>query len=247
MPLFNSPRTLLPVAAIVLTCQAAGAAIVLGNGDTVNLGALLASGSDRTVIINDKMFRFESFASSQMQASSFTIVGFVSANQNQYGLNNVGFDLVGPFGDGSPGDGEVHEMNLQYEVSVLPSYYAQGVRLCDARLTFNGSAGADGSYARVDETVFDLDTNTFLGNMSVYDIFGPPRQLQYVDMEDYCELYGTPGYRAFEVNKDLKFFAATANDFSTASFVRQEFSQIPGPGAAALAAMACTLVRRRRA
>jgi hypothetical protein len=247
MPLSTSTRRFLGTAALLIASQAANAAIVLGNGDSINLGTLLASGSDRTVIINDKMFHFESFASSQMQASSFSVIGFISANPNQYGLYNVGFDLVGPFGDGNPGDGVVHELNLQYEVSVLPSYYAQGVRLRDARLTFNGSAGADGSYARVDETVIDLDTNTFLGNMSVYDIFGPPSSTRYSQDVDFVDLYGGPGYRAFEVNKDLKFFAATQSDFATASFVRQEFSQVPGPGVGALLAAACAMARRRRA
>ena len=247
MPLFLPTRRLLSTAALLIAGNAANAAIVLGNGDSVNLGDLFANGNDGTVIINDKMFHFESFSSSQMQASNFTVIGFISANPNQYGLHNTGFDLVGPFGDGNPGDGEVHELNLQYEVSVLPEYYARGVRLCDARLTFNGSAAAAGSYARVDETVFDFDNNVFLGNMSVYDTFGPPRDLRYVDMKDFCDIWGTQGYRAFEVNKDLKFFAATENDFSTASFVRQEFSQIPGPGVAAVAAIAGVLARRRRA
>jgi hypothetical protein len=246
MPLSTSTRRFLSSAAVLLVTHAASAAIVLGNGESVNLGTLMGGG-DRTVIINDKMFHFESFASSQMQASSFSVIGFVSANPNQYGLYNVGFDLVGPFGDGSPGDGEVHELNLQYEVSVLPSYYAQGVRLRDARLTFNGSAGADGSYARVDETVIDLDTNTFLGNMSVYDIFGPPPSTRYSQEVDFVDLYGGGGYRAFEVNKDLKFFASTQNDFATASFVRQEFSQVPSPGVGALLAAACAVARRRRA
>jgi hypothetical protein len=61
------------------------------------------------------------------------------------------------------------------------------------------------------------------------------------------DLYGGGGYRAFEVNKDLKFFASTQNDFATASFVRQEFSQVPSPGVGALVAAACAMARRRRA
>jgi hypothetical protein len=69
------------------------------------------------------------------------------------------------------------------------------------------------------------------------------------DARDWCQMYDTHGYRAFEVNKDLKFFARTAQDFSTASFVRQEFSQImaPTPGAVGLLALGGVMCRRRRA
>jgi hypothetical protein len=63
---------------------------------------------------------------------------------------------------------------------------------------------------------------------------------------DFCDVFGGPGYRAFEVNKDLKFFAATASGFATASFVRQEFSQVPAPGSIALLFAAGMLGGRRR-
>jgi hypothetical protein len=137
-------------------------------------------------------------------------------------------------------------MNLQYSVAVRPEYYARDVRLCDTRLTFNGSAGGAGSYARVDETVWDLDTNTFLGSLAVYDHAGLFQR--YEDEKDWCDIYGTHGYRAFEVNKDLKFFARTGQDFATASFVRQEFSQIlaPTPGAFALLLASGAFTKRRR-
>jgi hypothetical protein len=219
---------------------------VLTNGQSINVGALMAQGSDRTVIIDDKIFHFESLTSNVFHADDFTLTAFVSANVNQWGLHNVGFDLIGPFGDGTPGDGIGHEMNLQYSVAVRPEWYARDVRLCDTHLTFNGSAGSSGSYARVDETVWDLDTNTFLGNLAVYDHSGLFQK--YEDVKDWCQIYDTHGYRAFEVNKDLKFFARTAQDFATASFVRQEFSQImaPTPGALALVLIGARSATRRR-
>jgi hypothetical protein len=223
----------------------AGAVIVLGNGDTVSLATVLAT-SDRMVQIDDKMFTFDSYSSSVFEANELTIVGFISANTNSYGLRNVGFDLTGPFGDGSPGDGGVHEANLQYSVAVMQEAYERGVRLCDVKSVFNGSSGGEGSFARVDESVFDLDANQFLGQLSVFDIFGPPRDTRLQDYADYCELNGGLGYRAFEVNKDLKFFAATSDGFSTASFIRQEFSQIPAPGAIALLGFGGLVAGRRR-
>ncbi|MFM7807446.1 MAG: hypothetical protein ACKPEA_05885 [Planctomycetota bacterium] len=238
----RSLASLTATAATLAIATASHAVIVLGNGDTINLGTLMGNGSDRTVIVDDKMFVFESFTSSQFNASSFSVIGFVSANVNQWGLRNVGFDLTGPFGDGSPGDGMVHELNLQYNVSILPEWYQRGVRLHDARLTFNGSAGESGSYARVDETIWDLDQNVFLGQLSTYDYVNSQHNTKLVD-----ELAFDPvGYRAFEVNKDLKFFAKNDGDFATASFVRQEFSQVPAPGALALLGMGASIAARRR-
>jgi hypothetical protein len=236
-----------PLAALAMACPA-HAVIVLGNGQSVNMADIFASGSDRKVMIDDKIFTFESIRSSVFSASQFQVVGFISAGTNQWGLHNVGFDITGPFGDGTPGDGGYHEMNLQYSVEVAPEFYARDVRLCDVGLVFNGSAGGPGSIASVDETVWDLDANMFLGNLRAYDYAGDEQETQLTDYANFCEIYGVRGYRAFEVNKDIKFFANTPNSFSTASFVRQEFSQImaPAPGAIALLAAAGMIGARRR-
>lgn len=234
----------LAAAAALTAAGTAQAVIVLGNGDSVSLAAVLAT-ADRKVMIDDKLFTFESYSSSVFEANELTIIGFISASGSP-GMRNVGFDLTGPFGDGSPGDGHVHEANLQYSVEVSADAYARGIRLCDVKSVFNGSAGGEGSYARVDESVFDLDNNVFLGQLSVWDIAGPPQDTRLEDYADYCGLNGGLGYRAFEVNKDLKFFAANENGFATASFIRQEFSQIPSPGALALLGVSGILARRRR-
>ena len=234
------------LALIACGARSAHAVIVLGNGESVNAAVVFAEGSDRLVVIEDKLFHFESFESSAFAKQNFSILGFVSQNPNQFGLYNVGFDLVGPMGDGFPGDGMAHELNLQYSVAVLDDAYAMGVRLCDARLTFNGAAGGAGSYSRVDESIFDLDANQLLGQLSVFDFGGPPQDTRRTDWADFCTDQ-MPGYRAFEVNKDIKFLAAGPNGFSTASFVRQEFSQVPSPGALALLMLAGLSARRRRA
>ena len=230
--------------ALVLALAGAGSAsasvVVLGNGDSIILQDLLDAGGQ--FIVEDKLFTIESWRTDVFQSTNISVIGFISQNTNQYGLYSVGFDLVGPFGDGSPGNTIVHEANLQYTVEVLPQYYAQGVRLVDVGLVFNGSAGGAGSFSRVDETIFDLDTNTFLDNLSVFYNANTPPDIQYVDEE----LFSLQGYRAFEVNKNMKFFSPTAEGFSTASFIRQEFSQIPAPGALALLGAAGLAARRRR-
>lgn len=233
----------------VATATPAMASWTLGNGDTVNLAEVFADGSDRTVFIDDKVFVFESAASAHFQLQDITLIGFISSATNGHGLRNVGFDIAGGFGDAMPGDGIISEMNLQYQVSVSQSAYEQGLRLCDARLTFNGSCYGIGAFSRVDETIFDLDTNTFLGGLSVFDNFGPPRESKYVDMKDFCEgdtNGAAQGFRAFEVNKNLKFLAPGEHDAASASFIRQEFSQVPAPGAIALLGVAGLAGRRRR-
>ena len=223
----------------------------LGNGDTVNLAELFGEGSDRTVYINDKVFVFESASSAHFQLRDITLAGFIANSPNSSGFRNIGFDLLGGFGDALPGDGVISEMNLQYHVSVADAEYEQGVRLCDARLTFNGSCYGIGASSRVDETIWDFDTNNLLGGLAVYDNFGPPRDSRWEDYRDFCanngDMNGGPnGFRAFEVNKDLKFLAPGEHDAASASFIRQEFSQVPAPGAIALLGVAGLMGRRRR-
>lgn len=233
-----------PAAALLIN-TGAHAIIVLGNGEVLNLDTLMAM-NDRRVQINDKIFTFESYTSSTFDTSKLSIIGFVSVATNEYGLHNVGFDITGPLGDGFPGDGTVQEANLQYSVEVEQSAYQNGVRLCDVRATFNGDAFGEGSYSKVDETIIDLDTNTFLGELSVFSIQNSEPLVRLTDAKNFCEIYNTGGYRAFEVNKDMKFLAAMVDGVATCSFIRQEFSQIPAPGALALLGVAGLLGARRR-
>ena len=235
---------IVPAGALFLSA-AANAVIVLGNNDTVNLGALMSTGSDRKFIIGDKLFTFEYVTTPSFNIQQFDITAKILAT-NSYGLNNIAFDLTGPFVDGGVNDQTVQDMNLQYTVAVLEEAYNRGIRLCDTSLAFNGSSGGIGSFARVAETVFNVDTGQLLGNLNVFNNFGPPPSVQYSEGKDWCKEYGTDGYRAFQCNKNLKFFANTDGGFSSCSFVRQEFSQIPAPGAFALLGVAGILGTRRR-
>jgi hypothetical protein len=232
-------------AGVLFFSAAANAVVVLQNNETINLGALMATGSDRKFIIGDKMFTFEYVTTPNFNIQNFDVTAKILA-PNQYGLNNIAFDLTGPFVDGGINDQTVQDMNLQYTVEVLPEYYARGIRLCDTGLSFNGSSGGTGSFARVAETVYAVDTGQLLGNMNVFNNFGPPPSIQYSEVRDWCKEFGTDGYRAFQCNKNLKFFANTDGGFASCSFVRQEFSQIPAPGAFALLGVAGILGARRR-
>ena len=237
--------TVLAVPAAMLASTAAHAVIVLQNNETVNLGALMSTGSDRKFIIGDKMFTFEYVTTPHFNIQNFDITAKILA-ENQYGLRNIAFDLTGPFVDGGINDQTVQDMNLQYTVEVLPEYYERGIRICDTGLSFNGSSGGTGSFARVAETVYAVDTGQLLGNLNVFNNFGPPPSIQYSEVKDWCEIYGTEGYRALQCNKNLKFFANTDGGFASCSFVRQEFSQIPAPGAIALLGVSGFFAGRRR-
>jgi hypothetical protein len=112
-------------AGVLFFSAAANAVIVLQNNETVNLGALMATGSDRKFIIGDKIFTFEYVTTPNFNIQNFDVTAKILA-PNQYGLNNIAFDLTGPFVDGGVNDQTVQDMNLQYTVEVLPEYYEIG-------------------------------------------------------------------------------------------------------------------------
>lgn len=221
----------------------ASAVVILNNGDQVPLTTLLAPGSDRKFQVFDKIFTVESFTSNQFTTSQLTVIGFTHPTNPL----EFGFDLTGGFGDASPGDGIIHEFNIQYTVEIAEPWLSQGYRITDNHLLFNGNAtGAPGSYARVDETVINPITGQPVGQKSVFDIVnasGPNTTRLFDEL-----IFPLPGYTILEINKDVKFLAVTAGSTSSASFVRQSFSQIPAPGAVSglIGIGGAMLVRRRR-
>ena len=246
-------RTGIVITAAALAALAAGgtaqAVVVLGSGQSIGVADLFAQGSDRKVLIEDKLFTFKSIRSSTISFTHMRVAGYVASSSSRGPGMSIGFDLTGLIGDFAPGDGRMAELNLQYTVEVVPAAYAADWRIFDTGLAFNGMASGTGSFARVDETVIDLDNNRFLGNLSAFWNAGPPPSQRLTDHRDYRSLPGGEhGFRALEVNKDIKFFANTQAGYSAASFVRQEFSQalLPSPGALALLGLSGILGARRR-
>jgi uncharacterized protein (TIGR03382 family) len=216
-------------------------AITLQNGQQALLADILGPNNpDHTVNIGDKTFVFQTYTSAHFPTSAVSISAFIAANP----LDGIGFDITGGFGDTSAGDAIIAEFNLLYTVEVNPTFLAQGYRLKDIGLAFNGAASGAGSYARVDESVFDASGLNLLSTLHANVTAGSSNIQQ--DFRDFSPSV----YTKFQVNKDVKFFAVAAGNTATASFVRQTFSQtiIPAPGAAALVGMGGLLaVRRRRA
>ncbi len=217
-------------------------AITLGNGDVASLQSILAS-NDHQVNIGDKTFTFASFTSSTFNVANVFITGFIASNA----LDGIGFDITGGFGDVIPGDGNISEFNILYNVEVQPAFLQQGYRLKDVGLVYNGSATGAGSYSRVDESIFDFFAQpgqNLIGTLAASAVGGGPSSLQ--DFRDFSPAT----YTKFQVNKDVKFFASGPGGTASASFVRQSFSQriVPAPGAAALLGFGgLVCLRRRRA
>lgn len=232
----------LAVSGLSLCASGAQGAITLNNGDFRPLAEVLGPNNpDRGVIIGDKLFTFLNFTSVDFSTSNVLLTAFIANNP----LTGIGFDLTGGFGD-QPGDTHINEFNLRYTVEILPAFYAQGYRIVDTGLSFNGSASGTGSYARVDESIFDffgVPGLNLLGTRSTFANAGPPPTSQ---LQDFQFLPGTAGYQKLEVNKDVQFYAPTPGGTSSASFVRQSFSQIPSPGGAALLGLAGLVAARRR-
>jgi MYXO-CTERM domain-containing protein len=229
------------LAAVTLATFAgsAHAIFILGNGDSVTLQQLQDS-SDHQFQVMDKVFTILTYTSATVPATDVSVTGFISANP----ADGIGFDLTGGFGD-VPGDSVITDMNLHYTVEVADPQLSQGVRIKDLALTFNGTAVGTGSFARVDELVFDPNAPAgmdLIGSRHVYANAGPPATSQQQD----SQTFDGATYAKLEVNKDIQFFAVDPNSLSAASFIRQSFSQTPTPGGVALAGIAGLLLARRR-
>lgn len=238
-----SLRIGLPLAAIAIAAAAgsAQAVFVLENGGQVNLAAVLNS-NDRSFQVGDKLFKVVTYTSAALPASILTVTGFISFNP----LDGIGFDLTGGMGD-QPGDTDIADINIRYTIEILPDAYAAGFRITDVGLAFNGAASGTGSYARVDESIFDffgIPGLNLLDTRAVFANAGPPPSAR---LQDFAFLPDPiNGYRKLEIIKDIQFQAVGTAGTSSASFVRQSFSQIPTPGGSLLAGVAGMILFRRR-
>jgi len=233
-------RALAAAAGLASCAASAPAVITLNNGDTVPLTQILNS-NDRQVQINDKLFTFVAYTSAQFPAAGLSITAFVAPVPTQ----GIGFDIVGGFGD-TPGDTTISEFNLRYTVEVLPAFIAQGYRIYDSELAFDGAANVPGSYSRVDESIlnfFGQPGQNLIANSSVY-AYGSGTPLPY---RQDRQVFGPPGYTKLELDKDVQFFANGADGSSSASFVRQSFSQIvPAPGSICIVGIGALIAARRK-
>jgi hypothetical protein len=224
-------------AAIGGAAQSVRADIIDISQPNVHLAAVLGN----QFIVGDKIFTVAAngFASSHFSAGDITISALQGASP--------GFRLSGAFND-TPGDNSGSEFVLSFNVAVLPAALAQGFRLSGVTAAFNGTATGAGSFSRVDETVMDPNNNQVLANRSVFALGDGTSQLSA------SASFPPPGYAAFNIVKDVQFFANGANGSASASYVDQTFNQfspqgIPLPTAAGmgLAGLTALAIRRRRA
>ena len=233
---------------VLASAEAADAGLTLGNGQSVNVATLMSKSNKGQVTIDGKMFTFKSFVSSSFARKKFSVVAFVSPKPNEFGLRSVGFDIRGPYADLLRRDRYAATLHLSYTVELSQGDYLNHIRLYDTALGFDGMARGSGAVAAVTEGVRDLDTHRYLGTLNTFDVAGPPHQTRLADMKDF-RTNAMNGYRAFDVTKDITFFAIPKGS-ATASYVRQEFHQVmaPTPGTLVLVASSgiAGAFRRRR-
>src|SRR3954453_6739806 len=114
--------------------------------------------------VGDKIF---SVAANGFNSSAFNANQiFISPVVNADPLSGQGFRITGAFND-APGDNNSSDFVLSYSIEIAPEFLAQGFRITDADLRFNGAATGAGSFSRVDETLLNGNNQT-LGNRSVF-------------------------------------------------------------------------------
>lgn len=184
-------------------------------------------------VIKDKLFDIKAFAGTSIMAGDLT---FVPVN---FGLAGIGFDILGEFID-VPGDGAASGFALEYNVTVLNP----NKLISDVELAFNGFAFGENCFTDVNESIFDPNSTDLLDTLNVFASGNVPQD-DWVLQDEV--VFGDPaGYSTLNIVKDFEIFACDEAGVGV-SFIRQTFSQIPGPGAAMLPAVAAIgLLRRRR-
>ncbi len=206
------------------------AAVIDISSGNVTMNQLIGN----SFIVGDKEFHMDFFTPFGIAANQVTVRAV------NFGLNGIGFDLVGAWND-VPGDAASTGFNIGYRAQILAPFAAQGFRIVDAHLGFNGTATGAGSFAKVAESMFNQANGAPLGNMLVMADGSMP-QGQWVLNQS---IVFAP---VLEINviKNFQLFANGASGTATTSFIRQTFSQIPTPGGAALLGLAGLVGLRRR-
>lgn len=200
-------------------------------------------------IVGDKKFKFadDCWEGNGFSAYNIKISPLIFPNP----LDGQGFRLIGDWRDGTPGgdDGGVEDgngvrsWNIKYSVEVRPEFIAQGYRISDTYLAFDGDAYGNNSYAKVNEAVKDAYGN-LISNRSVYSNGN--------GTEDLTDNFDLPNLvTKLNISKELKVYGYGQHGWAEATTVDQAFSQtviIPLPSVAGLgcAGLLGLAARRRR-
>ena len=131
-------------------------------------------------------------------------------------------------------------MSIGFTVTIVPEAAKNGVRLCDAWMQFDGDASGVGSYAEVIEHLIAPPAEEMVGALEVYDRVTLEGD-EITRRKDALEFCGPDGFGAVSsliVEKTATFFARPVGGVASASLIEQRFSEVPSPGALALAGLA---------
>jgi MYXO-CTERM domain-containing protein len=139
-------------------------------------------------------------------------------------------------------------MSIGFTVTIVPEAAKNGVRLCDAWMQFDGDASGVGSYAEVIEHLIAPPAEEMVGALEVYDRVTLEGD-EITRRKDALEFCGPDGFGAVSsliVEKTATFFARPVGGVASASLIEQRFSEVPSPGALALAGLAGLIGSRRQ-
>ncbi|MFM1867548.1 MAG: hypothetical protein RL591_956 [Planctomycetota bacterium] len=234
------------VAAAALTPYAS-ATIVLADGESVSLEAIVGAGGDRSVRIGDQEYFFGVFES-HFAASGITLTARINDIANQFGRFDTGFDLAGGFSDLLSSNEEPSLMSIGFTVTIVLEAAKNGIRLCDAWMQFDGDASGVGSYAEVIENLIAPPAEELIGALEVFDrvTLEGDEVTRRKDAVEFCGPDGRGAVSSVIVEKTAAFFARPVGGAASASLIEQRFSEVPSPGALALACLAGLIGCRRR-
>ncbi len=198
------------------------------------------------IIVGDKLFSdfrvfFAGNASLTPDADLIEVTDYVDAQ------GNIGLFFHGPMNALSVGAGEVLNIAIDFEVSILPDYLDMGYLITDNALGLKGYGVSepDGGYIWISENVEDMGGNPLADKMVWY--FGEDDDQVKTQMD--FMLGGEPAaVEGIRVHKNITVFGGESAPGTHFSGFYQTFSQIPEPATMSLLALGGLgmLLRRRR-